>query len=79
MSAVDITTGLTMSCVVPQKGPIDYSVNELRRFALEAGRTAGKLQSDGEPAVKALVNAAAAKLGMGVQHHLPTQHNHKGT
>ena len=67
LTAIDVTTGLTMSCVVPKKGPLDYSINELRRFALEAGRTAGKLMSDGEPAIKALANAAAAKLGMGVQ------------
>ena len=67
LSAIDVTTGLTMSCVVPKKGPIDYSVKELRRCALEAGRTAGKLQSDQESSIKALVNAAAANLGMGVQ------------
>ena len=67
LSAIDVTTGLTMSCVVPTKGPIDYAVNELRRFALEAGRTSGKLQSDQESSIKALVNAAAAKFGMGVQ------------
>ena len=46
LSAIDVTTGLTMSCVVPKNGSIDYSVNEIQRFALEAGRTSGKLQSD---------------------------------
>ena len=66
-SAIDVTTALTMSCDVPTKGPIDYAVNELRRFALEAGRTSGKLQSDHGPSINSLINAAAAKLGMAVQ------------
>ena len=65
--AIGVATGLTMSCGVPTKGPIDYAVNELRRFALEAGRTAGKLHIDQASSINALVNVAAAKLGMGVQ------------
>ena len=56
-----------MSLVALQQGPMDYSANELRIVAPAVGRTSGTRHSDGEPAAKALISAAAAEPGMGVQ------------
>ena len=64
LTAIDVTTGLTMSCVVPAKGENNYAVNELYRFILECGRSNGILQSDQENAVRVLLRTVALKLGM---------------
>ena len=64
LSAVDVTTGMVSSCVVKEKGPNDYAVNELQRFVLEVGRSQGVLQSDQEPAIKLLCRDVAAKIGI---------------
>ena len=64
LSAVDVTTWMVTSCVVENKGPTEYSVNELQRFIIEVGRTGGTLQSDQEPSVKSLCRAVAIKVGM---------------
>ena len=64
LSAVDVTTGMTASCVVKEKGSNDYAINELHRFALEVGRSQGILQSDQEPAIRALCRDVASKIGM---------------
>ena len=67
LSAVDVTTGMVASCVVQEKGASDYAVNEVRRFVLEVGRSQGILQSDQEPAIRALCSAAGAKIGCAVR------------
>ena len=67
LSAIDVTTGMVATCVVQEKGPGDYAVNEIRRFVLEVGRSQGILQSDQEPAIRARCNLAASKAGMSVR------------
>ena len=64
LTAVDVTTGLTMAAVVPKKGANNYALAELRRFVLEAGRSRGVLQTDQEPAIKVLARQAALQLSM---------------
>ncbi len=64
LTAVDVTTGMSASSIVKNKGPNDYAVNEVIRFVLEVGRSQGVLQTDQEPAIRALAREAATKLGM---------------
>jgi len=64
LTAVDVTTGLTMAAVVPKKGVNNYALAELRRFILEAGRSRGVLQTVQEPATKVLARQAALQLSM---------------
>ncbi|CAE7254846.1 RE2 [Symbiodinium natans] len=55
LTAVDLLSGMGLSCVVPAKGRSVYAQAELRRYILEIGRTFGILQIDPEPSLKALV------------------------
>ena len=45
LTAIDLLSGLGLSCVVPSKGRLVYAQAELRRFILETGRTCGILQN----------------------------------
>ena len=63
LNAVDVTTKLAMTCVVPRKGRSKYAKAELKKFILEVGRTFGTLQYDPEPALKALVEQVLEELG----------------
>ena len=60
---MDVQTGLGMNVMVTQKGVDAYSVNELKRFMYELGRTYGILQHDKEPALKALLRKVTDELG----------------
>ena len=55
LTAVDITTGMSASSIVKNKGASDYAINEVIRFVLEVGRSQGVLQTYQEPAIRALV------------------------
>ena len=46
VTAIDLLSGLGLSCVAPNKGRSVYAQAELRRFVLETGRTFGILQID---------------------------------
>ena len=63
LNAVDVTTKLGMSCVVPRKGRSRYAKAELKRFIFEVGRTYGLLQHDPEASLKALVEQVLEDLG----------------
>jgi hypothetical protein len=63
LNAVDVTTKLAMTCVVPRKGRSRYAKAELKKFILEIGRTFGTLQYDPEPALKSLVEQVLEELG----------------
>ena len=62
-TAINLLSGLGLSCVVPSKGRSVYAQAELRRFILETGRTFGILQIDPEPALKALVSEITSDIG----------------
>ena len=68
LTAIDITTGLTSSSIVESKGVNDYAVAEMRRFIFETGRSKSVLQTDNEPAMKALAMAVAEATGVSVRH-----------
>ena len=63
LTTVDVATSMSMAVAVQQKGATKHAVTELRRFVLEVGRAYGVLQSDQEPAIKALLQATAKELG----------------
>ena len=72
LTAIDLLSGLGLSCVVPSKGRSVYAQAELRRFILETGRTFGILQIDPEPALKALVSEVTSEVGGLAVCHSPT-------
>ena len=72
LTAIDLLSGLGLSCVVPSKGRSVYAQAELRRFILETGRTFGILQIDPEPALKALVSEVTSEVGGLAVRHSPT-------
>ena len=63
LTAIDLLSGLGLSCLVPSKGRSVYAQAELRRLILETGRTFGILQIDREPALKALVSEVTSEVG----------------
>ena len=70
--AIDLLSGLGLSCVVPSKGRSVYAQAELRRFVLETGRAFGILQIDPEPSLKALVAEITSEVGGLSVRHSPT-------
>ena len=62
MTAIDIITGLATASVVTSKGANLHAVTELKRFILETGRSFAFLQSDQEPAIKAVLQAVIKQL-----------------
>ena len=68
VTAIDLLSGLGLSCVVPSKGRSHYAQAELRRFVLETGRTFGILQID----PKALVAEITSEVGGLSGRHSPT-------
>ena len=72
LTAVDLLSGMGLSCVVPAKGRSVYAQAELRRYILEIGRTFGILQIDPEPSLKALVAEFTSEVGGLSVRHSPT-------
>ena len=72
VTAIDLLSGLGLSCVAPSKGRSVNAQAELRRFALETGRTFGILQIDPEPSLKALVAEITSEVGGLSVRHSPT-------
>ena len=79
LSAVDVTTGMTMAAVVKNKGSNNYAITELHRFILECGRSRGVLQSDQEVAIRALLRDAATRIGMTTRLSPAYSHQSQGT
>ena len=63
LTATDVLTKLSMTCVVPKKGKSRYAQAELKRFVFETGRTFGIIQHDAEASLQALVEAVLTDLG----------------
>ena len=72
VTAIDLPSGLGLSCVVPSKGRSVYAQAELRSFALETGRTFAILQIDPKPSLKALVAEITSEVGGLSVRHSPT-------
>ena len=73
LTACDVSTGMTMSAGVEEKGVNDYAQHELARFVLECGRGGGVLQpgvvqSDQEPAIRKLLRKVCGLTGMSLRH-----------
>ena len=73
LTATDVTTGMTSSAVVENKGLNDYAANELTRFVLECGRGGGVLQpgvvqSDQEAPIRNSLRHVWALTGMSLRH-----------
>ena len=60
---MDVLSGMARSVVIPTKARAPYSQAELRRFALETGRTFGVLQCDPEPALGAIATSVTGEVG----------------
>jgi hypothetical protein len=63
LTATDVLTKLSMTCVVPKKGRSRYAQAELKRFVFETGRTFGIIQHDAEASLQALVEDVLIDLG----------------
>ena len=72
VTAIDLLSGVGLSCVVPSKGRSVYAQAELRRFVRETGRAFGILQIDPEPSLKALVAEITSEVGGLSVRHSPT-------
>ena len=60
--AGDRRFGAVFAAVVPEKGVNTHAVGALREFILGLGLTRVKLRSDGEPAVRALLEQVSAEI-----------------
>ena len=63
LTGIDVTTGMSMAVQVPDKSPSQFSIECVKSFLLEIGRTEGILQSDKEPGIRMLLSKAASEMG----------------
>ena len=62
LSVFDTTTGIGIPIPVPNKGVVKFAVHETVRFLLETGRSHCIIQTDNEPAIRALATAVCKEL-----------------
>jgi hypothetical protein len=55
LTATDVLTELSMTCMVPKKGRSRYAQAELKRLVFETGRPLGIIQHDAEAHCKQLL------------------------
>ena len=63
LTGIDVTTGMSMAVQVPDKSPSQFSIECVKSFLLEIGRTEGILQSDKEPGIRMLLSKVASDMG----------------
>ena len=63
LTAIDTITGMSLATIVTSKGYNAHAIAELRRFVYEMGRASGILQSDQEPAIRAVLRSVIVDIG----------------